>query len=224
MFNQIEWKWMKRRRLFCSVFGVMVLFILNSCSTTHVNPHPPLQVPVVHVLLPHPNGSSIEDVDAIFTDKAAPPEPSFALTCDGRYKKLLSLSQTLDELQEGTKELVRENPVHFHWCFYAKLSRLEVDVKNESFFDEREKMVLEVFNFLTPVARIFASEYHDYRYIKIAIKIYHIMSQWVFMRHLEMTPQGITELDQIPQFQGVWRKAENGFPVLEKYKILELAP
>ncbi len=114
-----------------SMFLKGCFVILLGCTTTRTVVERPLS-PAVYFQLPHPNGKTLDDIQAIFMEKSAPLEADFSLTCDNRYRKLVSKCQSNDELEEGVKDLVRDSPDHYHWCFYSKLLGLELELKNSA--------------------------------------------------------------------------------------------
>ena len=125
------------------------------------------------------------------------------------------------ELIEGARELVRRDPVKYHWCFYGKILELENSLKSESYLDEKQKSVLDVYGSLTPMGRAFMQEYHDSRYMRWGVKHYRQISEWVFYRKVELTPQATSELVEASNPFGLLRDAVGMVPVLEKYNIVK---
>jgi hypothetical protein len=163
------------------------------------------------------------EVTALFLNEKAPKDPDFAKTCDADYKKIQKATQSTDELEEGIVELVKNDPVSYHWCFYAKLLELEKFLKNNIFLDQKQKAVLDAYTLLTPAARAYLRLFHDSRYLHWASYKYKKMSEWVFFRKLEMTPAGTVELVQPINPFGLWRDTEAAYSILEKYHILKEA-
>ncbi|MGK5084517.1 hypothetical protein WDW37_14575 [Bdellovibrionota bacterium FG-1] len=193
----------------------------GGCSTTEVNPHaPPQALPPPYVQVPHPVGYDLADLRAIMTDRLAPRSEDLK-DCDKDFKKLKSLTQNNDELILGARELVKQDPVKYHWCFYGQLVQLEDDLKTESFFSERQKKVLDTYSFVTPVGRAFMAEFHDSRYQRWALRYYVRLSEWIFYRKLEVTPQATAELVEASNPFGLLREPPGHMPVLEKYNILK---
>jgi hypothetical protein len=114
---------------------------------------------------------------------------------------------------------VRRDPVRYHWCFYGKLFALENELKNEAYLDERQKKVIETFGFLVPVAKAFASEYHDSRYLRWSVSRYQKFSETIFYRKLDLTPHGTLELVQPANPFGLWRNSTSKSSIIEKYHI-----
>ncbi len=203
-------------------FGLLLAFfwmvLWGGCSTTEVTPVLPVDPPD-YTQVPHPEGSDLNDISVLFMDKRAPMMPEFALNCDHDFRKLISFTQSLQELQQGYRELVKSDPVRLHWCFYGKLLKLEGDLKTEAYVEERQKKVLETFEFIAPIARAFISEFHDSRYLRCAVYRYRKISEWVFYRRLDVTPQGTYELVQPTNVFGLWRKTDGDFAILNKYLI-----
>jgi hypothetical protein len=200
--------------------GICVQLGLNGCSTTEVVPAP-VPSPPVYTQVPHPAGTDLSDLSAIFTDEKAPQDKDFAKNCDLEFKKLEQLTKSRDEVLEGLRELVKQDPVTYHWCFYAKILALETDLKAGKYVDERQKIILDAFGFLAPLARTFASEFHDSRYLRMAIARYQKWSEWIFYRKLELTPLGTSELVRASNPFGLWRDTLETVSVLEKYHLLK---
>lgn len=200
--------------------ALLVLTFLDwtSCSTTEIMPGR-LPDPPSYTRVAHPSGNDISDISAVLMDPMAPKEPNFPETCDSNFKKLNMATQSFDEIREGTKELVRSNPVHYHWCFYSVMYKLEGDLKKEGYVDERQKLVLNRFEFLTPIARAFNTEFQDSRYLRSAVYRYQKLSEWVFFRRVELNKEGTAELVQPMNPFGLWRRSEGGYSILDRYHI-----
>jgi len=200
--------------------GLSILTSLNGCSTTEVTPFP-VPTPPVYTQVPHPVGMDLGDLSAIFGDEKAPQEKDFAKNCDVDFRKLEKLTKSRDEIFEGLRELVKQDPVTYHWCFYAKILELENDLKAGVYVEERQKLILDAFSFLAPLARTYASEFHDSRYLRMAITRYQKWSEWIFYRKLELTPAGTSEIVKASNPFGLWRDTLETVSVLEKYHILK---
>lgn len=199
---------------------------IGGCSTAELEPRGPLPaVPPPYVQVPHPAGYAMSDLRAIFTTKDAP-KPETLGDCDADVKKLKGLTQAQAEVAQGLRELVRKDPVKYHWCFYGKISQLEDALKAEDYLDERQKKVIDTYAFAAPVARAFMQEYHDSRYVRWAVKHYRGISQWVFYRKLDLTAQGTSELVEASNPFGAWRDTSGvgASTVLDKYGIVPVAP
>lgn len=171
--------------------GHLFVFV-SSCSTTQVEPLPVLPpAPPPYVSVPHPQGMDLGDVMAVFTDMNAP-SPSEVATCDEAYRTLQEKTQSQYELDKGATELVKADAVHYHWCFYGKLLELERKLGDLSYVDEKQDAVLTAYTFLTPIARAFQREYNDSRYLHWAVVRYRKLSELVFYRRVEVSP------DQFP--------------------------
>jgi len=184
-----------KRGLSIFVFSVG---ILAACSTTPkvADEHAasPISPPIPDFLeVSHPTGYGLADVKAIFLDSKAPSTDSLK-GCDQNYMKLSSLTPSEEERLLGARELVRTDPVSYHWCFYGKILELEDKVKTDSYIDQKQTDVLKAYAFLVPIARGFLSEYKDSRYLRWAVKHYRNVSDAVFYRRLEMTPEMTSEL------------------------------
>jgi hypothetical protein len=145
--------------------------------------------------------------------------------CDADLKKLRTLTVSEPEIAEGTRELIKGDPVRYHWCFYGKLLDLEDTLKADSFVDERQKKALETYAFLVPVSRAFLQEFHDSRYTRWAVKHYRTLSEWVFYRKLELSPQATVDMAEATNPFGFLRDNSTApRPVLEKYNIAQPDP
>lgn len=170
--------------------------------------------------VPHPGGYDLSDLRSIFLDPQAP-QPDAWATCDGDFKKLRGLTQIPDEIERGARELVLRDAAKMHWCFYSKFIGIEAEMaRPENFLEDKQKAVIDAYAFLAPIARAFRDEYKDTRYLRWAIVHYRRLSEWVFYRRLEPTPDSIAKLAETPNnpFSKV-RRDEERRSVLEKYGI-----
>ena len=196
------------------------IFAVGGCTTAEVSPQGSLPaLPPPYVQVPHPGGYSMSDLRAIFMTPGAPKLEDLK-DCDSDFKKLRSLTQAQLELVEGARELVRRDPIKYHWCFYGKILQLESDLKAESYLDEKQKSVLDIYGSLTPMARAFMQEFHDSRYLRWGVKHYREVSEWVFYRKVEMTPQATSDLVEASNPFGMLKDSTGVVPVLEKYNIV----
>jgi hypothetical protein len=198
--------------------------IAGACSTTEISPQaPPETAPPQYLAVPQPAGYELGDLTSMFVMKGAPTAEEIK-TCDASFRKLWQLAQSVDERKQGVRELVRSDPVHLHWCFYGKIHYLEEGLKAESFIDVRQKSVLETYEFLVPIARAFISEFHDSRYMRWAVRHYRRLSEWMFYRKLDLTPQATSELVEAANPFGPWRETDGKYSILEKYGLAEVKP
>jgi hypothetical protein len=204
--------------IFVSVF--LWVFNIGGCSTQTVSPPAPPIIPE-YMRLPHPQGMDRSDLALLFNDVLAPTDPDFLKTCDKDFKKLLSLTLSQYELIQGERELVKNDPVRYHWCFYAKLLHLETVVRSDSFVDERQKELLDAFEYLVPVARNFSSLFSDSRYLRWAVDRYRRFSELIFYRKLDLTPNGSLELVQPINPFGLYRDSQKDNSILDKYHLVE---
>jgi hypothetical protein len=202
--------------------GVAAGLLSGSCSTGQVVPEAaPLAVPPAYVQVPHPAGYDIGDLRAIMMD-AHSPKPDEIQKCDADIKKLKAVTQSEPEIAEGVRELIKGDPLKYHWCFYGKVLELEDMLKTESFVDERQKKTLDTYAFLVPVSRAFLLEFHDSRYTRWAVKHYRTISEWVFYRKLELSPQATVDMAEATNPFGFLRDNSTApRPVLEKYNIAQ---
>lgn len=197
--------------------------VFTGCTTAEVKPQvAPPALPPAYVQVPHPVGPEISDVRAIFTDRTAM-TPDALKDCDADFRKLKSLTQSADELNQGARELVRQDPVKAHWCYYGLILKLEDDLKTESYLSERQKKVLDTYAYLTPMGRAFMQEFHDSRYLRWAVRHYRQLSEWVFYRKLEASPQATAELVEASNPFGLLREPAADTPILEKYNLAKPA-
>jgi hypothetical protein len=165
---------------------------ISSCSTTHVvETKKPLPVIPEYVRVPHPAGFDLADLRAILVSPLAPADVNgaFAETCDAEFKKLAAATPQKEERYKGALELVTQDPERMHWCYYTKISKLQEILQGDSTWSERQKLVLESFEFLSPVANAFLKAYHDSRYLRWAAQYYSKISEWVFFKKLAPTPE-----------------------------------
>lgn len=203
----------------CSLAATQVSWLISGCSTTETTPAamPTLTAPE-YVKVPHPGGFDVSDVTSLFVDPTAPKAEALQ-DCDASYKKLRTLTQSDDEIRQGTRELIKQDPVSYHWCFYGKIVELETAMKKLEYVDQKQKKVLDTYAFLVPVARGFMSEYRDSRYMRWAIRHYKHLSEWVFYRKLEQNPGMTKELVQVTNPFGLWREPASEKSVLDKYHL-----
>jgi hypothetical protein len=170
----------------------MLSIAASGCSTTQiVEEKVPLPIVPEYVRVPHPAGFDLADLRAILVSPLAPPDISgvFADTCDVEFKKLTSVTIQKEEREKGALELVTADPERMHWCFYSKISKLQEVLQSDSTWTERQKKVLEAFEFLSPIANAFLTTYHDSRYLRWAAQYYSKVSEWVFFKKLAPTPE-----------------------------------
>ncbi len=205
------------------LFGILALMTgvgmnIVGCSSTEMVSTPP-PIPPAYTSVPHPLTHDTSDLSQLFREANNPKINEMIKNCDGDYLKLNALTQSKDELHQGLLELVKQDPVNYHWCFYGKLLELENTLSGEAFLDEKQKKVISTYQFLVPVAQAFVSLFHDTRYLRVAIDRYKKTSSFVFFRKLEVTSMGASELVEIEKPFGLWRDEKSAFTVLEKYHL-----
>ena len=216
---------MKYRGSFISIACVLSL---SACSTTaeKVEPMPKLPEVPSYAHVSHPQGYDLTDIKMMFYSKLAP-KPEDMKGCDAEMLKLRTATTSVDEISQGARELVLKDPVKYHWCFYAKILEINEAIKSPNvYWGERQKMVLETYLTMVPIARAFKLEYGDIRYLRAATRQYKQMSEWVFFRKLELTPEGTQELmDDVSNPFSLWKKPELAeTSVLEKYGMSKSEP
>jgi hypothetical protein len=197
------------------MLGALLSF--SACSTTELEA--PTILPPAYTQVPHPEGYDLGSLKVLLQGSGVANDPEFVQNCDKDFNKLKSASNSTDELYQGVTELVGADPVHYHWCFYAKLNDLMEKVQSDMFIDEKQNRILDVFEFLVPVARAFMSSYHDSRYLRWAVKEYSKLSERLFYRKLELTATGVVQFVQPTNPFGVWKMPSEAGSVLEKYAI-----
>lgn len=204
--------------------ALVSLLGLSACATTAVEPVAmlPAELPA-YVSVPHPDGSALGDLMGVFTEKGAP-SPSAYAGCDKRFQELRVKTVSKEELERGVRELVRLDPVFYHWCFYTKLYEMEEGLRSDQYIDEKQKRVLDAYLFLTPVARGFLQEFSDSRYYRWAVVRYRKLSEYVFFRKLDLSAQTANELMGATSTLGVQRRDQEPQEVLEKYGLAPDAP
>lgn len=199
----------------------VALGLSYGCSTTVEPPAAPLPEVPEYTKVRHPAGTDVMDLRAVFLNAEAPTAEQ-RKTCDEKYQKLKSLTANSNEVESGVFEMVSEDPVAYHWCFYAKLLELYDSVKEIPSMKDRQTKVLESFMFLAPVARSYHTKFNDSRYLRMAIYHYKFFSQWVFFRKLDVTPEMTNMLaaGDIKNPFGFYRPTEEATSsVLEKYGL-----
>ena len=181
---------MTRYKSFLTIFA-MTLAITACTTTTIVEEKAPLPIVPEYVKIPHPAGFDLADLRAILVSPLAPKDmaTTFKDTCDETFKALSASTESSDERKKGATELVTNDPEHLHWCFYAKISKLEEVLQGDTTWSERQKQVLDSFAFLSPIANAFLTVYHDSRYLRWATSYYSKISEWVFFKKLAPTAE-----------------------------------
>ncbi|MBC7690417.1 MAG: hypothetical protein H7222_01500 [Methylotenera sp.] len=214
-----------RQRRSALVAAISFILLFDGCSTTQVEPLPefPAELPP-YVQVPHPPGLDLGDVRGLFAEKGAPDRAAYA-GCDQDFLRLREKTQSKIEIDRGIRELVKRDPVKYHWCFYSKVLDLEDQLAHDIFIEDRQKAVVDHYIFLTPVARSFMNEFRDSRYLRWAVTRYRRVSEFVFYRKVEATPQLSSELIRVSNpFSDVRPSLDTEASILEKYGLIETAP
>ncbi len=195
-----------------------------SCTTTQKELPPPMPPPEPppYTRVSHPVGNDIGDVIVIFY-KPESPDRKTLTDCDKDFRDLLSKTQVAEEIKQAANEFVKEDPVSYHWCFYSKVLDVEEGVQKQPFLFERQKVVVEGYEFITPIAKAFYREYRDSRYWRWAIEYYKHLSEFVFDERVNTTETTKQELvTGVPSFYG-WRAPQEASKsedrVIEKYGL-----
>jgi hypothetical protein len=174
------------------IWAVFAALGLGSCTAPSVvepiDPPRDAKVPP-YAFLPHPPGQTIGDVKFLFTAKNAPSQASI-YGCDAPLRAVIEQSSSKEEVDKAALELVKKDPVTYHWCFYGKILSMDSGLETEDkYVDQKQKRVLSTYEFLAPIARAFMAEYHDSRYLRWAIQDYRRLSEIVFFRRLDIAPE-----------------------------------
>lgn len=205
---------------------VIILVLFTHCSTTEVEPVKPLPEVPEYTKVQHPTSFDLIDIKMALQSAEAPKQYEQD-QCDAEYSKLSEVTLNLNEIQKGLLELVKENPEKYHWCFYSKLYKLHEDLKVVSNLQDKQKKVLETYAFITPLARAYYYQFHDTRYLRMAVYFYKQFSSSYFYRNLEETPE-MAKLLVIKDIQnpfGFYQQNSNeSQSVLEKYGLRKPVP
>ncbi|MBS1962765.1 MAG: hypothetical protein JST04_11145 [Bdellovibrionales bacterium] len=203
---------------------------LSSCAVLQPNvieptadaPAPPAAVEAPgYAGVPHPLGLQIGDVAALFATPGAPKRGSDEMkTCAADYDALAKATKAKDELKQGLLELVRKEPIRYHWCFYSKILDLEEKLRGAQMLDDRQRAVVEAYRFLAPLSRVFYREFHDSRYLRWAVSYYRRASELAFYRRVETSPGLTQELVGAGGDETTRGITEKATSVLEKYGII----
>lgn len=201
---------------------ISIAWMFHGCSTTTVEPQPMLPEGPSYLSVPHPQGFDLSEVELIFRDEQAPKADQLK-DCDKDYKEVKRVVTAPEDVERGIRELVEADPVRYHWCFYKQISEMMQRIEaRESAIRDRQKAVLDTFEFLAPVAKAFRISFSDTRYQRYAVVRYRELSPWVFYRNVDMTPQATSDLlAGVAQPFGALRAPaqQNGASVLERYGI-----
>lgn len=208
----------KKVSFLCGLCGAMSALVLSGCATS-LDSQPKLPEVPQYLHVPHPDGQNFRDVEMIFMSKKAPAMASLD-GCDEKFFKLREETNSNEEIQQGAIELIMQDPVQYHWCFYSKIIRLEDDLEKSESWAAKKDLAMRAYLFLVPIARAYQLEYNDSRYLRWAIQHYRRISEVVFYRRLDLTPDAtMTLLESVRNPFALWRKPAEKAPVLEKYGI-----
>jgi hypothetical protein len=220
-----------------NLVSTALLLSFSACSTTPVAPIAPPAAPLAPgwASVPHPAGFDLADIEAIFL--AAPPVAQTAVAarpltrqevanCDRPFRVLKEKTISKLEFVTGIRELVRTDPVAQHWCFYGKILEMEQKLKEpERLLKGRQQLVLETFEYLTPVARAFYDELNESRYWRWAIQRYRLASDRVFFQRVEPSAETTSILvTAVDPFAWVRPGEPPVGSVLQKYGLLPPPP
>ena len=175
--------------------------LLGCSSTTVVAENPVLPTVPEYVRVPHPVNFELSSLRGILYSSLAPNDifGSFPETCAQEFQKLVTMTQSLDERKSAAIEMVSADPERMHWCFYSKISKLQETLQGNTTWKERQDKVFDTFTFLTPIANAFLNTYHDSRYLRWASQYYSKISEMVFYRKVQTTPDSTLAIVQNSQ-------------------------
>lgn len=205
------------------LFSCSTLFKGNVIESVSDVPDAPAADAVVpgYAGVPHPAGLQIGDVAALFLGSEAPKRETPEMkSCDDDYIALEKKTKAKEELKQGLLELLRKEPIRYHWCFYSKVLELESRLRKAQMLDERQKTVVEAYRFLAPLSRAFYREYKDSRYLRWAVSYYRRASELAFYRRVEASPGLTQELVGVGEDDPNRGISEKSTSVLEKYGIV----
>jgi hypothetical protein len=203
--------------------SALIALVAAGCASAPLDPMAPAPIEVpAYVQVPHPIGEDIGDIEGIFRDPRAPGPDEIAI-CDTKFRKLAAATRSREEILAGARELVRIEPVLQHWCFYGKMLELEGILRDPAgLIESRQRAVTDAYLYLTPVAKAFLTEYRDSRYWRIGLSRYRRLSELVFFRKVEPTPQTTSEL-VVASNPFAWMRPGDfsTLSVLRKYGVID---
>ena len=203
------------RRIIASSLVVTVGAVSGCSSASHRSNSPIVSQgeivisPVTFAAVPRPQSLSTADLHSLFLIKDSPHLQDLQ-SCDAELFSLRDRTKKKDEVTEGAKELVRLDPIKYHWCFYSKMMQLKDFMITDPPIGQSQDTVVHTYLFLAPIARAFFTEYDDPRYLKEAASEYLKLSTQVFYRNVEVTPSSASRAPA---------SAPASTPVLEKYGL-----
>lgn len=137
---------------------------------------------------PHPSSDDLESLHQLFQSPAAPKGAlgEFADVCDEEFTS------------KNAVALVKQDGERMHWCFYAKLARLQENLKGDKSWNARQKQVRDAFQFLSPIANAFLQINQDNRYSLWEKRYYSKVSEWVFFKKSNRSPASVSTSNRAP--------------------------
>lgn len=187
---------------------------------------PPLPEVPKYTQLTHPPGVLVSDLRA--WEATLPAGRAEELKdCDAPFHVLSEKSGSKEEIAKGVMELLDQDATKAHQCFYLKLNEVTREIDSEKSIQERQKIVLRLYAYLSAMARGFQDRFHDTRYRRWALSSYQKHSERVFFRRLEVTPEATSDLVSDSEANGFTYYMPERQPatqVLEKYGLVEKKP
>lgn len=201
----------------CTVSG------LSGCASEELTPLPLLPEPPAYSGVPHPNRMEIPEIASIFEDPKAP-RRDLLTQCDQDIQTLKDKAASKEEFRQGVVELVDEDPVKNHWCFYHKVLELTELSKDQTLVREKQMKFIQTYNVLVPMAFAFKREFNDSRYYQWAIYIYRQLSEQILFKQVSVTPLGeklISGVGEVPRELISKSQKANAPSILVKYGLRE---
>jgi hypothetical protein len=122
--------------------------------------------------MPHPENYELAALKSLFKHPNAPKAVlgEFADRCDEDFN------------EKNATQLVQQDAERMHWCFYAKLYRLQESLQGNIRWNIRQKKVKDAFQFLSPVAFAFQQLKQDSHYLAWEKHFSTQTNEWVFFK------------------------------------------
>jgi hypothetical protein len=171
------------------LIALLLGFLSFGCSTPGAPDAKPREIqvkeaqPAYQKKVQHPHRLTTEAIRALFNDAAAPDKKTLE-KCDFDYQVERMLARNPEDTITTLTEHVRDDPEHYHWCFYAKVLSLEIELAQREFLDEKQNTVLKRYMILVHIARAFKSAFDDSKYLEFAVANYKRLNLLYFGREL----------------------------------------
>jgi hypothetical protein len=159
-------------------------FLSMSCATSQPENLKPLPELPPYARVEHPSTYQKGDLEALFRSNDAPSEAVLA-SCEGEIQKMKSRNASPFEIESAVAAAIGNDPVQYHWCFYHQLRSLDLKLSQEEYISQKQKIILEAYEFLVPVAKVFRRDFAESRYFKWSVTTYRRYSDLYFSRQVE---------------------------------------